>query len=54
MKRARSLLVASVLIFPFWYAFPAAPVPAAATAATAKSTDVTINGDNPWIHTAWT
>src|SRR5271166_5592761 len=48
MKRARLFLVATVLIFPLSYAWTASPVPAATTA---KSADVTINGDSPWIDT---
>src|ERR1039458_220930 len=48
MKRAQSFLIAAVLSLPLWYA---TPMPAAAAAATAKSVDVSINGDSPWIDT---
>ena len=47
MKRARSLLMAAVLTLPFWTAGPLF----AAANATAKSDDVTINGDSTWIDT---
>ena len=52
MKRAQSFFIAAILIFPFWCAnsLSAAPPPAAATA-TAKSVDVSINGDSLWIDT---
>ncbi len=52
MKRARSFLIVAVLVLPFWCAHSlwAAPV-AAAQAATAKSADVTVTGDKPWIDT---
>ena len=48
MKRARSILIAAVLIFPVWCANS---LWAAATAATAKSVDVSVNGDSAWIDT---
>ena len=52
MKRL-SFLIAAVLIFPTWcpISLLAAPVATPATAATAKSADVSVNGDNPWIDT---
>ena len=47
MKRARSFLLVAVLSFPFWTASSLF----AAANATAKSVDITINGDSPWIDT---
>ena len=49
MKRAWSFLIAVVLIFPLWWANSLSA--AANQATTAKSADVTVNGDNPWIDT---
>jgi LssY C-terminus len=48
MKRIRSFLIAAALIFPLCCV---GSLSAAATAATSKSADVTINGDSPWIDT---
>src|SRR5450755_1328026 len=47
MKHARSFLMLAVLSFPLWTAGSLL----AAAAATAKSVDVSINGDSPWIDT---
>jgi len=49
MKRAWSFLIAVVLTFPLWWANSLSA--AANQAATAKSADVTVNGNNPWIDT---
>jgi hypothetical protein len=48
MKRAQSLLIAAVLIFPVWCANS---LSAAANAASANSVGVSVNGDSPWIDT---
>jgi hypothetical protein len=47
MKHARSFLMVAVLSFPLWTAGSLL----AAANATAKSVDVSINGDSPWIDT---
>ncbi len=49
MQRARASLIAAVLMVPFWCA--SSCLAAGAQAATAKSADVTINGNQPWIDT---
>ena len=50
MTRVRSSLIVAVLTIPFWCAHGLSATPTAATA-TAKSADVTIAGDAPWIDT---
>jgi hypothetical protein len=53
MKPARWILFATILSIPFSCATPvsATPFAAEATAASSKSADVAVNGDNPWIDT---
>jgi len=49
MKRARSFLIAAVLVISLWCGSPCSAALAAATSK--NSADVTVNGDNPWIDT---